>query len=127
MEHKSNIRGVIFAADFNIGNTEDDEIFNKVYINREGGGADCVMKDTWITTGSNPRHEITYNNKTNPYNKEAKYHTRIDRVVYNENGGLKCTSHLVIGGFQEPDGTKHAISDHYGVFCKFTILFPGTV
>jgi hypothetical protein len=120
--------GVIFAADFNIGNEEDEKVFQNIFLKKKDNTNDnntnrAHMQDTWIAAGSDTHHEITYNRYSNPYNSESKYHSRLDRILFMDTSKkLQCTSHLVIAGFQKPDGTKYAISDHYGILSKFQVL-----
>jgi exonuclease III len=106
---KSNI---ILCGDFSIGGVDDGLQLSKTF---DVNG----WLDTWRATGSDPQHEITFNRETNPYNRESKYHSRLDRILY-LGDNIQCTQHKVIAGFQDKQsGAKYVVSDHYGILAKF--------
>ncbi len=109
---KSNI---ILCGDFSVGGVEDGLELSKIF---DTNG----WQDTWRVTGADPRHEITFNRETNPYNRESKHHSRLDRVLY-LGESIKCVEHRVIAGFvDKATGAKYVASDHYGVLAKFKVL-----
>lgn len=105
---------VILCGDFSVGGVEDGLELSKIF---DVNG----WQDTWRVTGADPKHEITFNRETNPYNRESKYHSRLDRVLY-LGESIKCVEHRVIAGFVDRvTGAKYVVSDHYGVLAKFRV------
>jgi exonuclease III len=105
---------VLLCGDFSVGGVEDGLELSKTF---DTNG----WLDTWRVTGADPKHEITFNRETNPYNKESKYHSRLDRMIY-LGDSIKCVEHRVIAGFiDKQSGTKYVVSDHYGVLAKFRV------
>lgn len=105
---------VILCGDFSIGGVDDGLELSKTF---DVNG----WLDTWRATGSDPKHEITFNRESNPYNRESKYHSRLDRILY-LGDNIQCTQHRIIAGFQDKKtGVKYPVSDHYGVLAKFAI------
>lgn len=103
---------VILCGDFSIGGVDDGLQLSKTF------GVNGWL-DTWRATGADPKHEITFNRETNPYNRESKYHSRLDRILY-MGDNIQCTQHRVIAGFQDKQtGAKYPVSDHYGILAKF--------
>lgn len=100
--HDKNFLGTILCADTNI--TKHDEIKYNLSL-----GTFC---DAWNKDQSK---ENTYDTKTNILLSESKnqFCTRLDRILYNSNNGLKQTS------FDMLKGDQLEISDHYGISASF--------